>query len=128
VRRVYTALRPGGVMFFESTNKFSFTSGEYDFPFYGWLPNSLRYKLRIARQGPDIMKLGIDFHQFRHSLLRREFERVGFSQILDRIQMAQDHLISSGFRKTVVHVSRNFPPAKALALCFSDATRFLCVK
>jgi hypothetical protein len=33
-------------------NKFSLKSGEYAFPLYGWLPNSLRYKLRIAGQGP----------------------------------------------------------------------------
>ncbi len=41
LRNVYKALKPGGVLFFESTNKFSFTSGEYQFPLYGWLPQSL---------------------------------------------------------------------------------------
>lgn len=128
IHRVYQALKPGGAMFFESTNKFSFTSGEYNFPLYGWLPNAMRYKLRIAKQGPDIMKLGIDFHQFTHSGLRREFKRAGFSRILDRVQMAQDELISTGWRKTLVHIARRFPPLKALALMFSDATRFICIK
>src|SRR6266436_4921229 len=52
--RVYKALRPGGVFFFSSTSKFSFTSGEYSFPLYGWLPDQWRYKLRIARQGPEV--------------------------------------------------------------------------
>jgi SAM-dependent methyltransferase len=128
VRRVYAALKPGGVMFFESTNKFSFTSGEYSFPLYGWLPDSMRYKMRIAAQGPDIMKLGIDFHQFRHSLLRREFQRIGFTKVLDRVEIAREDMVSSGFRRAVVRASRQIRPLKALALTFSDATRFLCVK
>ena len=95
-------------MFFESTNKFSFTSGEYDYPFYGWIPNRLRYKFRIAKQGPDIMKLGVDFHQFSHPGLRREFKRAGFSRILDRVDIAQDDYVSTGWKKGVVRVSRSF--------------------
>jgi SAM-dependent methyltransferase len=128
VRKVYEALKPGGIMFFESTNKFSFTSGEYNFPLYGWMPNQMRYRLRIAKQGADIMKLGIDFHQFSHPGLRREFKRAGFSRILDRVEMAHEDTISTGWKKTVVRISRQFPPAKALALVFADATRFICIK
>jgi 2-polyprenyl-3-methyl-5-hydroxy-6-metoxy-1,4-benzoquinol methylase len=128
VRKVYHALQPGGVMFFESTNKCSFTSGEFAFPLYGWLPNQARYRLRIARQGPDIMKLGIDFHQFTHSGLRREFRRAGFSRILDRVQIADPATVSAEWKKSVVRISKSFPPAKAMALMFSDATRFICQK
>jgi 2-polyprenyl-3-methyl-5-hydroxy-6-metoxy-1,4-benzoquinol methylase len=128
VRKVYDALKTGGVMFFESTNKCSFTSGEFAFPLYGWLPNWARYRLRIARQGADIMKLGIDFHQFTHSGLRREFRRAGFSRILDRVQIADEAWVSTEWKKSVVRVSKNFPPAKAVALMFSDATRFICQK
>ena len=129
VRKVYNTLKPGGVMFFESTNKFSFTSGEYTgVPLYGWMPNSWRYALRKRVHGPDIMKLGIDFHQFTHGGLRREFKRVGFSRILDRVDAANEDYVSSGFRKQVVRVARRFPPAKWLALTFAEATRFVCVK
>jgi len=129
VRNIYKTLKPGGVMFFESTNKFSFTSGEYTgVPLYGWMPNSWRYALRKKVHGPDIMKLGIDFHQFTHGGLRREFERVGFRKILDRIEMADERFVSSGFRKKVVRLARSFPPARAAALTFAEATRFLCVK
>jgi SAM-dependent methyltransferase len=132
IRKVTRALKPGGLLFFESTNKFSFTSGEYSaFPlygFYGWLPDKLRYQYRIAAQGPDIMKLGIDFQQFRHSVLRREFERNGFKTILDRVEMADEDAVSTAFRKAVVRWSRRLPPLKALSLAFSDATRFICLK
>ncbi len=78
-----------------STNKFSFTPYEYDFPLYGWLPDQWRYKLRIARQGADVMKLGIDFNQFRYGLLRREFRRIGFTRIIDRIDRLELSTIAS---------------------------------
>jgi hypothetical protein len=54
-------------------------------------------------QGTDIMKLGIDFRQFRHSVLRREFERNAYSTILDRVEMADESEASSGFRKAVLN-------------------------
>jgi SAM-dependent methyltransferase len=129
VRKVYDTLKCGGVLFFESTNKFSFTSGEYTgVPLYGWLPNSWRYALRKRVHGPDIMKLGIDFHQFTHGGLRREFERAGFTRVLDRVEAANEDYVSTGFRKRVVRVARQFAPAKFLALTFAEATRFVCVK
>jgi SAM-dependent methyltransferase len=43
LQRIYDALRPAGLLVFESTNKFSFISGEYSFPLYGWLPDGCRY-------------------------------------------------------------------------------------
>jgi SAM-dependent methyltransferase len=130
--KVAESLKPGGLLFFESTNKFSFTSGEYSkFPlygFYGWLPDQLRYRLRMAVHGDDIMKLGIDFNQFRSSVLRREFKRLGFRKILDRVELADPSTISTDFRRFVVRWSRRLPPIKAAALTFSDVTRFICLK
>lgn len=129
IRKVYRTLKPGGVLFFESTNKFSFTSGEYTgVPLYGWLPNSWRYALRKKVHGPDIMKLGIDFHQFTHGVLRREFRRAGFRRVLDRVAVAQEEHVSTGFRRNIVRLAKRFGPAKALALTFAEATRFVCVK
>src|SRR5580704_58610 len=79
--KVHRALKPGGVLFWESTNKWALRSGEYPLFFYGWMPNWMRYRFRIWKQGPDIMKLGIDFHQFTYVGLRRAFRRTGFSKI-----------------------------------------------
>ena len=133
LRRVHAALKPGGVLFFSSTNKFSFTSGEYHFPLYGWLPDRWRYKLRMAWQNPDIMKLGIDFNQFRYGLLRREFHRVGFLRIHDRVEYQLDKLRSADARRSlmkgiVLKACKAFPPLKALVLTFSEATTFVCIK
>jgi SAM-dependent methyltransferase len=129
VRRVYKTLKPGGAMFFESTNKFSFVSGEYTgVPLYGWLPNSWRYALRKKVHGPDIMTLGIDFHQFTHGCLRKEFKRAGFTRVLDRIDLADEQYVSTGFRRSVVRLSKRFPPARWPAITFAEATRFVCIK
>ena len=74
------------------------------------------------------MKLGIDFNQFRHSVLRREFELNGFSRILDRIEMADERTASTAFRRLVICGSRLAYPLKQVALTFADATRFVCIK
>jgi 2-polyprenyl-3-methyl-5-hydroxy-6-metoxy-1,4-benzoquinol methylase len=129
VAKVYETLRPGGVLFFESTNKFSFTSGEYTgVPLYGWLPNSWRYALRKRVEGEDIMKLGIDFHQFTHSCLRKEFKRLGFSRVLDRVDVAEEAYVSTGFRRNVVRIAKQIGLARSMALTFAEATRFICIK
>ena len=126
--RIYRALRPGGLFVFSSTNKFAFTSGEYDFPLYGWLPDRWRYRLRISRQGPDIMKLGIDFNQFRYPLLRRTFERIGFSRVMDRVEMSQRDEVSSAARRMLVDIAKRSKLAKRLVLTFADATIVCCIK
>ncbi len=126
--RVYKALKPGGVFFFSSTSKFSFTSGEYGFPLYGWLPNRGRYRLRIAAQGPEIMKLGIDFNQFRYSVLRREFRKLGFSKILDRVDRVNADGVKHPLKRIWVGTCKAIPPVKALTLAFSEATVFVCMK
>ena len=78
VHKVYRTLKPGGILYFESTNKFSFTSGEYSLiPLYGWMPNWLRYSLRKMIHGKDIMKLG----STSISSLPGAFERVRESRV-----------------------------------------------
>jgi SAM-dependent methyltransferase len=129
LERVYRALRPGGVLFFESTNKFSLRSGEYTkVPLYGWLPNWLRYRLRITVEGPDIMKNGIDFHQFTYFQLRRVFREIGFSRILDRVDIADPGNIKSPIRTSVLRACRTLSPVRQVVLLFFDMTTFICVK
>jgi len=128
LQRVYRALKPGGVFFFSSTNKFSLRSGEYHLPLYGWLPNRWRYRLRMARQGPDIMKLGIDFNQFTHAQLRRVFRELGFSQVLDRVEAADLNGITNPWKRALLEACRRSTLVKWLVLLFCDATIFVCVK
>jgi SAM-dependent methyltransferase len=125
--KAYRALKPGGALFFESTNKFSFVSGEYSFPLYGWLPNPARYKLRSSVQGPEIMKFGIDFNQFTYTGLRRAFRKVGFTGIYDVFDLVQEK--PRGFAKqSIIGMSRSFRPFREVVLAFYPATTFVCTK
>jgi SAM-dependent methyltransferase len=130
LENIYRALKLGGVFFFYSTNKLSLKSGEYKFPFYGWLPNRVRYRLRMARQGADIMKLGIDFNQFRYPRLRREFRRLGYSRILDRIDLLQLEPMRYPvpWKATYLRLCRKIAFLKHLALTFMGGTEFVCIK
>ena len=127
---IFDALRPGGLFYFYSTNKFSFVQGEYDFPLYGWLPDHWRYRLRVARQGEGIMKNGIDFNQFTYFQLRRAFRKLGFSEVMDRVDILDpDNLNNSNwYKKAILKVLGSVKPLKHLALFFSSGTLFICRK
>jgi len=123
------ALKPGGLMFFESTNKWSLTSGEYPMPCYGWMPNWMRYRFRMMVQGPDIMKLGIDFHQFTYGGLRRAFRDAGFSASYDRAYLARPDKIGNPIKRTMLQLCKRSRLIKFPIQTFLiDVTTFVCVK
>jgi 2-polyprenyl-3-methyl-5-hydroxy-6-metoxy-1,4-benzoquinol methylase len=128
LEKLCAALKPGGVLLFISTNKFFVGHNEYPWKFYGWLPNRLRYRFRIWKVGPEVMKLGIDFNQFRHSQLKKAFRKAGFRKIMDRIDITSPEDVSSPLKRKVLTVCKSLGPAGKLALIFADATLFVCVK
>lgn len=131
LEKVYAALRPNGVLFFESTNKYTlkFSATEYPaLPFYGWLPDSARYGLRQRVHGKDVMKLGIDFTQFTYPMLKRAFRDIGFRRVLDVVDLVDPAGLPPVKRK-VANLSRSFPPARWAVLTFlMQATTFVCAK
>jgi SAM-dependent methyltransferase len=128
LRTVYRALRPGGVLFFESTNKFALKHWEYQrVPLYGWLPDALRYRLRIMAQGPEIMKLGIDFNQFRYPQLRRALREIGFKTILDAVDLSDLGRLR-GLKKALMASAKRYALARSILLTFMDATTLVCTK
>ena len=131
IRNIYRALKPGGIFYFNSTNKFSLArSREYHFPLYGWLPDSWRFRLRKYRQGEDIMKLGIDFNQFTYPALRKCMESAGFSAVLDMVDMFNaDNLHSpKPWKRMVIRALQHSGPFKHVFLTFAPGTTFVCVK
>jgi 2-polyprenyl-3-methyl-5-hydroxy-6-metoxy-1,4-benzoquinol methylase len=128
--KIYKALKPGGALFFESTNKFSLAkSGEFaKFPLYGWLPNAARYRLRMVIHGKDIMKLGIDFNQFTYGTLAREYKKLGFRKIFDVIDLLDTSRLSAP-KRAARRVALAFPPFRSLLKNFVvPATTFVCLK
>jgi SAM-dependent methyltransferase len=130
LNRIVAALKPGGLFYFDSTNKFSFTSGEYDFPLYGWMPNSLAFCLRRWRQGEDVMRCGIDFHQFTYPQLRRAFKLAGFSRIMDLVDFKEVANVKSEgkWKRTLLGSVKRARPLKHVLLTFVPATIFICIK
>jgi 2-polyprenyl-3-methyl-5-hydroxy-6-metoxy-1,4-benzoquinol methylase len=129
IQNIFRVLKPGGLFYFYSTNKFSFVSGEYRFPFYGWLPNRWRYSLQKRRVGQNIMKLGVDFNQFNHFQLKRFFTNLGFSKLYHQYEvLALDNLIAASPWKKIVLRMMRFEPMTFVGLCFSPGTLFVCIK
>jgi len=128
--KVYRALKPGGAFFFGSTNKFSFTSGEYSLPLYGWYPDAVRYRVRQYLQGPDIMEWGIDFNQFTHPQLRRYFKRLGFREVYDRVDALDPNDLAhpTWKKQTLLKLLKTVPGLRSMALTFVPTTLFVCVK
>jgi len=92
------------------------------------MPNNWRYALRKARQGADVMKLGIDFHQFTYPGLRRFFKHAGFSRVLDIVDFKDLSRIKDSKKRIVFGSLKKAKPIKHLALTFLPATIFICIK
>lgn len=127
---IYRALKKDGILYFNSTNKYGFTSGEYNMLMYGWLPNKLRFSIRKRAHGDAIMDWGIDFNQFNYIQLRSFFKQVGFSEIYDVIQIRAKTGLSddSGMRTLVPSLFSKFPFLRHPYLLFKRGTLFICKK
>lgn len=130
IQRVFHALKPKGLFYFYSTNRFSLWSGECHIPFYSWLPDRWRYGLRIARHGEDIMKLGIDFNQFSPFQLKSFFKNVGFSRIFDQFEVldSENVMHKKRWKEKVLKAIQVSSALKPVALLFSSGTLFICEK
>jgi ubiquinone/menaquinone biosynthesis C-methylase UbiE len=132
IANAYRALRPGGVFYFNSSNKFALRSGEYPpMRLYGWLPYRARRRIRISRQGPGVVESGgMDANQFTYPGLRRTLKRTGFSKVLDIYELldVEDLNHPTPLRRTVMRAYKRFPPLKWLITTFADGTHFYCVK
>jgi SAM-dependent methyltransferase len=130
--KIYDSLRPGGVFFFYSTNRFSFRSGEYpDFPFYGWYPYSVRERIRVSRSGRKIVdSAGMDFNQFTYRQLYEHFKSLGYSEVLDRVDYLDpgDESARGPVKTGALRLVKSVPPLKFLARTFDSGTAFVCVK
>ena len=127
---VYNALKPGGVLLFISTNKFSLVSGECKFPFYGWLPKKMRYRFRMWLHGKDVMLYNIDWNQFTFFHLKRFFKFMGFSKIFNIWDIVEldDFKDSNFLKKLLIRFLTHSKLLKKLSLWILPTTLFICIK
>jgi SAM-dependent methyltransferase len=128
--RIAAALRPGGVLIFSSTNRFSVRSGEFWMPFYGWLPDRMRYALRRAVEGPDVMRLGIDFHQFTYPVVRRALAGLGFSRVYDVTDLLDPERLNhpTWWKVALLRAMRRSRAIRRAMLTVWPATELVAVK
>lgn len=128
---VAAALRPGGLLIFSSTNRFAPWSGEFPrLPLYGWLPDRIRYWFRQVVEGPDVMRLGIDFHQFTYGTVRRALRETGFSRVYDIADLLDPERLNHPTRWKVA-LTRGMRRSRAVRhvmLTFWPATELVAVK
>jgi SAM-dependent methyltransferase len=129
---IQRTLKPGGVFWGNSTNKFSLHSGEYPrVPLYGWLPYPLRRAIRVHHQGPEIVSSsGIDFNQFTYFGIRRALRRAGFEQVYDRFDLIRPEEIVRRHpaRVLAARLLRSVPPLRTLPRIFDRGTSWVALK
>ena len=128
---IYSTLKPGGVFYCYSTNKFSLRSGEYPLPLYGFLPYSVRRAIRMHRQGSRIIEsAGIDFNQFTYCGLRRALRRAGFSGVYDKFEFLEpeDVVRRTPVRILAAHILRAVPQLRFVARVIDSGTCFIAIK
>jgi len=60
--------------------------------------------------------------------LRRAFAELGFSRVLDRLEIAEPIGAGRAWKRWIVRVSRDNVLLKWAVLTFCDSTIFVCVK
>lgn len=131
--KVFQALKPGGMLYFYSTNKWSLRSGEYpQLPLYGWLPYSLRERVRVKATGDRAIvdRAWIDFNQFTYWGLRRDLHRAGFSRVVDLVELADPGQLRapSVKKRLAIRAIKKLPPLRLAVHTFFSGNLVVAVK
>jgi SAM-dependent methyltransferase len=124
---VYRVLKPGGLAWFVSTNRWRFSllgrNSEYNIPFFNWFPPVLQeaYVYQHLHHEPSLANYSLRpaVHWFTYATLCRAGRDVGFSRfysILDLISPRDPQVVKSLFRRTALRFVTRGPWVRALAL------------
>jgi ubiquinone/menaquinone biosynthesis C-methylase UbiE len=124
---IYRVLKPGGVVWITTTNRWNFSptgrTGEFTTRFFNWFPpllqeayvhHHLHYDPRLANYS-----LRPAVHWFTYASLCRLGRDVGFSRfysIVDLVTTSDATIASSAFRRSVLRMLQRRPILRALAL------------
>jgi hypothetical protein len=120
-------LKPGGVVWITTTNRWDFSltgrNGEYNVPFFNWLPPVFQeaYVHHHLHFDPSLANYSLRpaVHWFTYADLCRRGRDVGFRRfysILDVVEPTDPTIASSRFRRSVIRLVQRRPFVRALAL------------
>jgi 2-polyprenyl-6-hydroxyphenyl methylase/3-demethylubiquinone-9 3-methyltransferase len=124
---IHRVLKPGGVVWITTTNRWDFSltgrNGEYNFPFFNWLPPVFQeaYVHHHLHFDPSLANYSLRpaVHWFTYADLCRRGRDVGFRRfysILDVVELTDPTIASSRFRRSVLRLVQRRPLFRALAL------------
>lgn len=127
LEEINRVLAPGGILYVSTTNRHRFSptgeNGEYTFPFFNWLPASVRecfvhehlhYRPKLANYS-----LRPAVHWFTFSELCNRGRDAGFARFysyVDLMRESDSSIQSSTFRKAILRRIQRSPWLRALAL------------
>ncbi len=127
IKEIFRVLRPGGIAYITTTNRYKFSltgdNGEFDVPFYNWLPrlvkecivfHQLHYKPSLAgyTERPAV-------HWWSYSDLCDLGRRAGFGKfysLLDLVRPDDPNITKSALRRFILPKLQRSPWLRALAL------------
>jgi ubiquinone/menaquinone biosynthesis C-methylase UbiE len=124
---IYRVLRPGGVAWITTTNRWAFSptgrSGEFTTRFFNWFPPLLQeaYVHHHLHYDPSLANYSLRpaVHWFTYASLCRYGRDVGFSRfysIVDLVTTSDPTIASSAFRRSVLRMLQRRPVLRALAI------------
>jgi SAM-dependent methyltransferase len=127
LRRIRSALKPGGVFYLVTTSKFSPWSGEHRVLFYSWLPYRLRQRVR-AHAHSDVRfpeSQFMDHHQYTYPGLRRRLRRAGFERPMSIYEYLAPEDINRARLRPLFQIATRRPVRWAVE-AFARATVMYC--
>jgi ubiquinone/menaquinone biosynthesis C-methylase UbiE len=124
---VYRLLKPGGLAWISTTNKWRFSwrgrNSEYNVPFFNWFPPVLQeaYVFHHLHNDPSLANYSLRpaVHWFTYAMLCRIGRDVGFSRfysIIDLVSPEDPRVLRNLFRRTALRFITRSPFLRALAL------------
>jgi len=131
VAEIARVLKPGGVVFFSTTNTLCPRQHEFRLPGYSWYPAPLkrRYEHQARSTRPELANYATypAVNWFNFYNLRRSLRQYGFAEAWDRFDMARVRL-PAGRKRALLSVICATPIGRFAGYCATNGTQIVARK